>query len=86
MVDLGKIVKKLKKDSPSVRVGSDLPDKYIMVSTGNLALDLALDGGIPFGCVSEFLGLSQSGKSTMIQKIIANAQKEYDAIGIHIAG
>ena len=47
-----------------------------VVPTGSLALDLALGvGGIPRGRVTEIFGPEASGKSTLCQHIIAEAQK-----------
>jgi recombination protein RecA len=46
------------------------------VPTGSLALDLALGaGGIPRGRITEVFGPESSGKSTLAQHIIAEAQK-----------
>ena len=46
------------------------------ISTGSLTLDLALGiGGIPRGRVSEIFGSEASGKTTLGQHIIAEAQK-----------
>ena len=46
------------------------------IPTGSLALDLALGiGGIPRGRVSEIFGPEASGKTTLAQHIIAEAQK-----------
>ena len=46
------------------------------ISTGSLSLDLALGiGGIPRGRVTEIFGAEASGKSTLAQHIIAEAQK-----------
>lgn len=47
-----------------------------VIPTGSLALDLALGvGGIPRGRVTEIFGPEGSGKTTLAQHIIANAQK-----------
>ena len=47
-----------------------------IVSTGAIALDLALGiGGIPKGRVAEIFGSEGSGKTTLAQHIIAEAQK-----------
>lgn len=81
-VDLSKIANALRKKYGSTTVGEELPDASEFVSTGNLAFDLIADGGVPFGFSTELLGLSQSGKSLFIQQIIANAQRDYDAIGV----
>src|SRR5215469_10415183 len=46
------------------------------IPTGAIALDLALGvGGIPRGRVTEIYGPESSGKTTLCQHIIANAQK-----------
>ena len=46
------------------------------ISSGSLALDLALGiGGIPRGRVTEIFGPEASGKTTLAQHIIAEAQK-----------
>ena len=82
MVDLNKIVKGLKNKFSSVNVAENIEDPKDFVSTGNLTFDLISDGGIPFGYVIEFLGLSSSGKSLFIQQIIANAMQKYNAVGI----
>jgi recombination protein RecA len=47
-----------------------------VISTGSLSLDLALGvGGIPRGRVTEIYGSESSGKTTLAQHIIAEAQK-----------
>ncbi|MEA3253640.1 MAG: recombinase RecA [Chloroflexota bacterium] len=47
-----------------------------VISTGSLSLDLALGvGGIPRGRVVEIFGSEASGKTTLAQHIIAEAQK-----------
>ena len=46
------------------------------ISTGALALDIALGvGGIPRGRIIEIYGPESSGKTTLCQHVIANAQK-----------
>jgi recombination protein RecA len=46
-----------------------------VISTGSLALDIALGiGGLPRGRIVEVYGPESSGKSTLCQHIIANAQ------------
>jgi len=46
-----------------------------VISTGAISLDLALGvGGIPRGRVSEIFGPESSGKTTLVQHIIAQAQ------------
>ncbi|MFM8469016.1 MAG: recombinase RecA [Limisphaerales bacterium] len=47
-----------------------------VVSTGSLAVDLALGvGGVPRGRVIEIFGPESSGKTTLMLHVIANAQK-----------
>lgn len=47
------------------------------VPTGSLALDLALGvGGLPKGRIVEIYGPESSGKTTLVQHVIANAQAE----------
>ena len=78
-MDLSKIARKVK-----AHVASDDDVELEYVSTGNLAFDLCLDGGTPYGYVIEFLGLSKSGKSLFLQQLIANAQKEHDAVAVMV--
>jgi RecA/RadA recombinase len=82
MVDLGKIAKGLQKNYSSATLGSEEKDSFEFVSTGNLAFDLCADGGIPWGYIVELAGKSASGKSLVVSKVIANAMKDYNAIGI----
>lgn len=44
------------------------------ISTGALTLDIALGGGVPRGRIVEVYGPESSGKTTLVQHIIANAQ------------
>ena len=78
-LDLNKIAKSMK-----AKISSKIEDPKDFVSTGNVALDLITDGGVPFGYVTEFMGFSQSGKSLFIQQIIGNAMNTFGAIGILI--
>ena len=51
------------------------------IPTGSLALDLALGvGGIPRGRITEIFGPEASGKTTLGQHIIAEAQKQGGAV------
>jgi recombination protein RecA len=48
-----------------------------VISTGSLALDMALGvGGIPRGRITEIFGPESSGKTTLAQHIIAETQKQ----------
>ena len=60
-----------------MRLGEDSARVAIeTISTGSIALDLALGvGGIPRGRVIEIFGSEGSGKTTLAQHIIAEAQK-----------
>lgn len=56
-------------DRPSVQVDC--------IPTGALALDIALGvGGVPRGRIIEIYGPESSGKTTLAQHIVAEAQKE----------
>jgi RecA/RadA recombinase len=45
------------------------------ISTGVFTLDYALNGGIPIGRTTEIVGKRSSGKSSLLAKIVANAQR-----------
>jgi len=81
-VNLNSIVKSLKETYGSLKVASQDPPSEEYISTGNLAFDCALDGGMAWGHVGELLGMSQSGKTTIMQIMLADAQKKYNAIGV----
>jgi recombination protein RecA len=73
---IGQIEKRFGKGS-IMRMGesSGLPP-IAAIPTGSLALDLALGiGGIPKGRITEIFGPESSGKTTLAQHIIAEAQK-----------
>ncbi len=63
-------------DGAIMRLG-DVPKRDIaVIPTGSLALDIALGvGGIPRGRITEIFGPEASGKTTLAQHIIAEAQK-----------
>jgi recombination protein RecA len=59
-----------------MRLGDAARQRIDVIPTGSLALDLALGvGGIPRGRVTEIFGSESSGKTTLAQHIIAEAQK-----------
>jgi recombination protein RecA len=59
-----------------MRLGEQNALEIEAVPTGSLALDIALGiGGIPRGRITELFGPESSGKSTLCQHIIAEAQK-----------
>jgi len=59
-----------------MKLGETPPTKVQAIPSGSLALALALGiGGIPRGRISEIFGPESSGKTTLAQHIIAEAQK-----------
>lgn len=62
--------------------GEREPDDIDVISTGSISLDKALGvGGIPRGRVIEIYGPEGSGKTTLAQHIVAEAQQQ----GLHAA-
>ncbi len=73
------ILKKVQKDHGpgSVKVASDTRAASIgRISTGIFFLDYATGGGIPVGRTVEVYGKKSSGKSSLMAKIVASAQKQ----------
>src|SRR5712692_5985603 len=60
-----------------MRLGEAAPRLNVeAIPTGSIALDLALGiGGVPRGRVTEIFGPESAGKSTLVQHIIAEAQR-----------
>jgi recombination protein RecA len=59
-----------------MRMGDEPPRKVASISTGALALDLALGvGGVPRGRVIEIYGPESSGKTTLALHVIAETQR-----------
>jgi recombination protein RecA len=59
-----------------MKLGSTDRQQVDFIPTGSIALDLALGvGGIPRGRISEIFGPESSGKTTVCQHIIAEAQR-----------
>ncbi len=72
---LGQIEKQFGKGS-IMRMGDNISMKIDTVSTGALALDLALGiGGLPRGRITEIFGPESSGKSTLAMHVVAEAQR-----------
>lgn len=64
-------------DGAVMRLGEAGHLKVETIPTGSLALDLALGvGGIPRGRVTEIYGPEASGKTTLAQHIVAEAQRQ----------
>ena len=63
-------------DGTIMRLGEATHLQVATIPTGSLALDLALGvGGIPRGRITEIYGPESSGKTTLCQHIVAEAQK-----------
>jgi len=59
-----------------LRLGEKATEAIEGISTGSLALDLALGGrGVPRGRIIEIFGSESSGKTSLALHIVANAQK-----------
>jgi recombination protein RecA len=59
-----------------MRLGSDQRQQVDFIPTGSIALDLALGvGGVPRGRITEIFGPESSGKTTVCQHVLAEAQK-----------
>ncbi|HSO28438.1 MAG TPA: recombinase RecA [Candidatus Sulfomarinibacteraceae bacterium] len=59
-----------------MKLGSAARQQVDFIPTGSIALDLALGvGGIPRGRVTEIFGPESSGKTTICQHVIAEAQR-----------
>ena len=72
---LGSIEKQFGKGS-IMRMGENTHMVIEAVSTGALALDLALGiGGLPRGRITEIYGPESSGKSTLAMHVVAEAQR-----------
>src|SRR6202451_3998045 len=75
-IALGNIEKQFGKGSV-VRLGQSLRLNVDAISTGSIALDMALGvGGIPRGRITEIYGTESSGKTTIALQCIAQAQKK----------
>jgi recombination protein RecA len=60
-----------------MRLGSAERQSVDVISTGSIALDLALGvGGIPRGRMTEIFGPESSGKTTLCQHILAEGQRK----------
>lgn len=69
-------IKKQFGDGAVMRLGEATHLKVEAIPTGSLTLDLALGvGGIPRGRVTEIFGPEASGKTTLAQHIVAEAQR-----------
>ena len=60
-----------------IKLGSSERQAVDTISTGSIALDLALGvGGIPRGRITEIFGPESSGKTTLCQHVLAEAQRK----------
>src|SRR5512133_1978187 len=72
---IGQIEKQFGKGSV-VRLGEAPKFDSSAISTGSIALDLALGvGGVPRGRIVEVFGQESSGKTTLAFHVVAEAQK-----------
>ncbi|BEM07294.1 protein RecA (plasmid) [Serratia marcescens] len=58
-----------------MRLGDNRTMEVETLSTGSLALDIALGGGLPVGRIAEIYGPESSGKTTVALSVIASAQR-----------
>jgi recombination protein RecA len=69
-------IEKLFGKGSIMKLGDRAPEEIPVISTGSLALDIALTiGGVPRGRVIEIYGPEASGKTTLALQVIAQAQK-----------
>jgi recombination protein RecA len=70
-------IKKQYGDGALMRLGEATHLAVDSISTGSLALDIALGvGGVPRGRVTEIYGPESAGKTTLCQHIVAEAQRK----------
>lgn len=80
-ITLAQITKRF-GDGAVMKLGAASGMDVEVISTGSLGLDIALGvGGIPRGRVSEIFGPEGSGKTTLCQHIIAEAQRDGGVAG-----
>ena len=67
-----------------MKLGSSERQAVDAIPTGSIALDLALGvGGIPRGRITEIFGPESSGKTTLCQHVLAEAQRARRDRGVH---
>ena len=60
-----------------MKLGATARQQVDFIPTGSIALDLALGvGGVPRGRITEIFGPESSGKTTVCQHVIAEAQRK----------
>ncbi len=70
-------IEKLFGKGSIMKLGERAPEEVPVISTGSLALDIALTiGGLPRGRVVEIYGPEASGKTTLALQVISEAQKK----------
>ena len=70
-------IKKSYGEGSIMKLGEKAGEKSIaIIPTGSIALDIALGvGGVPKGRIVEIYGPESSGKTTLVQHIMAEAQR-----------
>jgi len=76
--EVEKLVDRLSKTYGTLRIAGHTEDSKEYISTGNLALDLALEGGVAMGYAVELSGKSGSGKTLLMQLMLADFHKKYN--------
>src|SRR5918992_2414154 len=67
-----------------MKLGSSERQQVDSIPTGSIALDLALGvGGIPRGRITEIFGPESSGKTTLCQHVLAEAQRRGGRAAVH---
>jgi len=76
MKDVITAIKDKHGDGSVMKLGDKPPTNLNGFSTGSISLDIALGGCVPRGRMIEIFGPESSGKTTLAQHIIAEAQKK----------
>ena len=83
---LGDITKRY-GEGAIMRIGEATHMQVEAIPTGSLSLDIALGvGGIPRGRITEIYGPESSGKTTICQHIVAEAQRMGGMAGLYRYG
>lgn len=86
--DALKVVRDLNKKfgDGTIVLASDAPPTITRITTGSLAVDVALGGGLPTGQWSEFIGEHSHGKTYLaMSTVAANQRKDPDHVTVWVA-